>query len=459
MHLRNLEGLSQYDIDPHWHEERRAGISAFLRVRNEEEFIAACLHSIRHFFDEIIVALNYCTDRTPEIVRSISFPNVKICNYPFLLHHNGPGHNSIPENSIHDNSYYYNWTLAKTSFSHACKWDGDMVGLENILDDTLRNNIIASNVAIVTGVNISGSSLSRISSGSPFTTEPRFFRVTEDTFYRQGELVEVFTHKYDSGIYTINSPAFLHFKNVKSVDSATMIWPENWREIPHFQRLWKRREGAEIYRGNYPEALLEYIMNRALGRAASVDALKGQERVMRNLGTLLFKLRNVGMSGPVVEIGSFKGKTTVFLGDICSTLHPDSEVISVDPYSEHGATLALHAHHTEMDEIYTGFQRSVAGLDNHRHLRMPSREAAKELPRDILLSFIDGEHTCDGVMHDFALLFDRTQAGGVIAMDDYMNMAWPGVVRGFARIGKEYRGKVRLILEDGKAAYFQKLPV
>jgi hypothetical protein len=457
MHLKNAEENSNYYINPSWHEGRKPGVSAFLRVRNEEEFIAACLYSIYPFFDEILVALNNCTDKTPEIVRSLHLPNIKVYDYPFKLHHNGPGHNAIPEHSLYDNSYYYNWLLAKTSYSHACKWDGDMIALSSLLSPTFKKNVLESNVLFITGVNISGESMSHISSGAPFSTEPRFFKVEKHTYYRQGELTQHLTHNHESKIIREQIPAFLHFKNVKNTDSATMIWPNNWRDIPHFQRLWERRKEAELYRGEYPDSLLDKIIERALVYAIKVDNPKSQERVMRNLGKILFELRKIGMKGPVVEIGSFKGKLTVFLSRICETLHPDSEVVSVDPYTENGAQLALSINPSEIGKVYADFLKSTENLTNHRHLRLKSQESAAEIPEDIMLSFIDGEHTYKGVIHDFAMIYGKTQRGGVIALDDYKNMAWPEVVKAFAHICKQYREKIRLIHEDGKAAYFQKL--
>ena len=132
MHLRNLEQIDEFYIAEDWYENRKRGISAMLRIKDEEEFIKPCLLSIKDFFDEVVIGLNNCSDSTPQIIKELHLPNVTCFEYPFKLHHNGPGHNTIPENSVHDNAYFYNWVLSKTNYSYVCKWDGDMVALPNV---------------------------------------------------------------------------------------------------------------------------------------------------------------------------------------------------------------------------------------------------------------------------------------------------------------------------------------
>ena len=62
MHWRNREGFSEWDI-PENHVERRAvGLSAMVRLRDEETWIAACLTSILPWFDEVVCVIQPCSD-------------------------------------------------------------------------------------------------------------------------------------------------------------------------------------------------------------------------------------------------------------------------------------------------------------------------------------------------------------------------------------------------------------
>ena len=51
--------------------------------------------------------------------------------------------------------------------------------------------------------------------------------------------------------------AFLHFKWAKSLSSITKAWPENWREIEYFQKLFGRVKNKKKYKGEYPKIIKE----------------------------------------------------------------------------------------------------------------------------------------------------------------------------------------------------------
>jgi len=129
--FHNREGFNNFDFSLS-DRSRPGGVSAMLRVKNEEDKIYYCLSSILHVFDEIVFVDNDSNDRTLSIVRD--FKNredrsnkVRIYFYPFKIARCGPEHFATPEDSVHNLAYYYNWTLSKCSFNYVCKWDGDMV--------------------------------------------------------------------------------------------------------------------------------------------------------------------------------------------------------------------------------------------------------------------------------------------------------------------------------------------
>jgi len=83
----------------------------------------------------------------------------------------------------------------------------------------------------------------------PFTaSDPRIFKVADHTFYETGPYCEQLRHRYK--VYAqlvIPGHQFKHFKWCKSEQSITKAWPDNWREIPHFQNLVERKQEGRRY--------------------------------------------------------------------------------------------------------------------------------------------------------------------------------------------------------------------
>ncbi|HET8654386.1 MAG TPA: sulfotransferase family 2 domain-containing protein [Longimicrobiaceae bacterium] len=129
--LRNAEGLADFDcILPA--PRLRPGISAMLRVKNEETKIEGCLASILGVFSEIVLVDNGSTDRTIDVVRRFKAANddsdaIKIFSYPFAIMRCGEEHLATPADSVHSAVYYYNWCLSRCTRSYVCKWDADMI--------------------------------------------------------------------------------------------------------------------------------------------------------------------------------------------------------------------------------------------------------------------------------------------------------------------------------------------
>jgi hypothetical protein len=128
--FRNREREIEYDFtlpSP----SLRPGMSAMLRVKNEETLIEGCLDSIRDVFSEIVLIDNGSTDRTAEIISRYQAENdpsgkIRLYHYPFSIARCGSEHASTPEDSVHSLVYYYNWCLSKCTRSYVCKWDADM---------------------------------------------------------------------------------------------------------------------------------------------------------------------------------------------------------------------------------------------------------------------------------------------------------------------------------------------
>ncbi len=111
-------------------------VSAMVRVRNEQEFLAASVHSIAPFVDEVVILDNASTDATPDVVRALvgELPSVRTFAYPFNVAKVGR-ENLDAVRGGHDASRrrlssYYNWALRHCRFPFVLKWDADMVATD-----------------------------------------------------------------------------------------------------------------------------------------------------------------------------------------------------------------------------------------------------------------------------------------------------------------------------------------
>ena len=122
------------DFDP---AGRKPGLSAIVRLRNEEEFAEQALNSILPFFDEVVVVFNGCSDRTPEIVGRFADSDpqrVKAFHYlPEVFPQGSEQHRVLPPNHVSSLVHYYNFALSRSSYRVCTKWDGDMVAAPEAL--------------------------------------------------------------------------------------------------------------------------------------------------------------------------------------------------------------------------------------------------------------------------------------------------------------------------------------
>ena len=116
---------------------KRPGISAFMRLHNEEDFAAAAINSILPFFDEIIVVYNTCTDRTPEIVADFArrYPDcIKAYHYvPEVFPQGSRVHTLLPADSVNSLVHYTNFAMSKATRRIRCIWDGDEIAIPQTL--------------------------------------------------------------------------------------------------------------------------------------------------------------------------------------------------------------------------------------------------------------------------------------------------------------------------------------
>lgn len=142
----------------------------------------------------------------------------------------------------------------------------------------------------------------------------------------------------------------------------------------------------------------------------SVDGWLG-----RREGPYLYALAQIGSQlGAVVEIGSWKGKSTIWLAGGCGSA-PEAKFYAIDPH-EHGSEEEFRRNMKR-----AGFDSLVCAIVK------PSMEALKLWNQPIGLLWIDGDHRYESVKSDFLGWEPFVVEGGIIALHD--TYSWEGVRR------------------------------
>jgi hypothetical protein len=275
VHLENREGHKEFNVRSDWHKNRKPGISAMIRCGNEEKWIIGCLESILPFFDEIIITIGPVggfQDKTKDVIGDFngSREKIKVYDYPFSLREKDP-----PPDSVHDKSYYYNWTLSLTHHEIVAKWDVDMQMIQSMIPELYRL-AMEKNVVRLKGYNIVETEPYCLSKTNPIEHyEPRFFKINKYIHYVQAPSFmpkpvhgrELFTYDaaglipnikvwdaiempfwlYCYRVYNaltkkdlyLEKPAFIHTKYLKLKEDSDASWAPNWKEeVEKGERLW-----------------------------------------------------------------------------------------------------------------------------------------------------------------------------------------------------------------------------
>lgn len=133
-----------------------------------------------------------------------------------------------------------------------------------------------------------------------------------------------------------------------------------------------------------------------------------------NEGAYLYRLAQANPgTGAIVEIGSYKGKSTVWLAFGSRKVGSD-KVYAVDPHKplpEEGF----------FEDTEADFLRNIgeAGVEDRVvPMMIPSEEAARAWSGPIKLLWIDGDHRYEQARKDFVLWEPHLIEGGVVAMHD-----------------------------------------
>lgn len=164
-------------------------------------------------------------------------------------------------------------------------------------------------------------------------------------------------------------------------------------------------------------------MENFLGNTEILSKIKDVYSCSEKEGRLLYKLaQQCTGKGVIVEIGSWKGYSTIWLASGSKTGN-SIPVYAVDTFE--GDKLGVS--HGE-PETYQEFMRNVTDAnvrDVITVMAMPSEIASKVWDnKPIEFIFIDGDH--DDIEADFSRWYPHVIEGGIMALHD--TVAWPSMI-------------------------------
>lgn len=177
-------------------------------------------------------------------------------------------------------------------------------------------------------------------------------------------------------------------------------------------------EGLEALHRSLP-ALLEGVEGHLTGRESRLLAFFGAVPTAE---------------GEVLEIGSFKGKSTIVLAK-AATLAGERRIVAVDPLTSPSETDPdLRGAASGWDDFKANLERAGVTDAVEFHQEFSSGLAAKwPAGRKLRLLWIDGDHTYRGAKTDFDLYRPHLAPGAVIAFHDALH---------------QIDGPIRVIAED-----------
>ncbi len=137
----------------------------------------------------------------------------------------------------------------------------------------------------------------------------------------------------------------------------------------------------------------------------------------------LFKAaRRLPDGSNIVEVGSFKGRSTCCLAYGCRGR--STRVFAVDTFKGNDVDF----HHSDFFEEFCN-NIEIRGLSEYvTPVPGLSQEIAKTWDKPIHFLFIDGSHQYQDVLADFHGFLPHVMPGGTIALHDVCE-GWPGVLR------------------------------
>lgn len=164
-----------------------------------------------------------------------------------------------------------------------------------------------------------------------------------------------------------------------------------------------------------------------LERMRQVEGWLDEEEADLLIAAAARALSEPGERPAVVEIGSYKGRSTVVLGSTIERVRPDARIYAIDPHQ--GQVGAEDTHLFDSTPTLVEFLRNIRSFGLTGFIEPILRYSYEvEWERPIRMLLIDGLHDYASVSRDFRHFETWVEPGGFVAFHDYATY-YPGVVR------------------------------
>lgn len=159
------------------------------------------------------------------------------------------------------------------------------------------------------------------------------------------------------------------------------------------------------------------------------ESLSGhlRKREVRFLATLPF----LSVKGDILEIGSFKGKSTIILAK-AAQMAGHEKIHACDPLSLSCSTDPTDAVKEELPDIFYKNLEAYGVRARVEFFQMRSDKLAETWDKPLKVLWIDGDHTYKGVMKDITLFEKHLKPGAIVCFHDVLH---------------EFEGPVRVFME------------
>jgi len=150
----------------------------------------------------------------------------------------------------------------------------------------------------------------------------------------------------------------------------------------------------------------------------AVDATPGW--LSLDEATLLFNLAKQVTAGSIVEVGSYRGRSTVALA-LGAMAGGNRPVYAIEPHEEFTGYLGGAEFGPEDRGAFFQSMLRTSCYRNVRLVNLSSEIIAPGWKEPVSLLWLDGNHSYDGVKRDFGCWKDHLSASAHIAFDDAMD--------------------------------------
>jgi MMP 1-O-methyltransferase len=149
-----------------------------------------------------------------------------------------------------------------------------------------------------------------------------------------------------------------------------------------------------------------------------LDSVEGQFHFREGATLFYLAYTSSNTAGRIVEIGSFKGKSTCWMGKALQLAGSNEKIIAIDPHiNTHDDRVPAHKEESSFDAFKNNVKN--CGVAQYAEpVKKTSEDAAKGWNQPVKLLFVDGSHIYEDVMLDLKLWEPYLNVGGILVMHD-----------------------------------------